>query len=177
MKFIVVLGCAFRNGRSTEELFGRVKTAMSYSLIYNPEYVILSGGYTSKETLKSESQAMKDIMDSEFQTNKCKVVLEEKSRTTIENAVYVREIVEKMTDNFEMSLVTSCYHITRSLKIFREVFNNSLIFAGNCYYCKPERLEIEYQNLKRDTQILDQVDWRNKKWIEEYGDIARTIFK
>lgn len=112
MNLVVILGCAFKNGNVTDELEGRVNVGLEYARLVKARYVIFSGGFTSKDKHTSESRAMLEIalkLDNNFSDL---IIVEEKSKTTIENAVYSREIIESKKMKCNIHIITSCYHIS-----------------------------------------------------------------
>ena len=171
MKTIVVLGCMLRDCSPTDEMMGRVERAIQFASLVHPDVIIFSGGKTSQECNKSESGAMLDLAIHDL-PDETKAVIEEKSRTTVENAVYVRQILEESRFVGDLYIVTSCYHMIRAISIFRTVVPNLTTLSGICYECKVERLQSEASKLIIDREILEKVDWNSPEWLNAYRELT-----
>lgn len=166
MKALIILGCKLQNCIPTDEMIGRVNEANLFASLVLPDIIIFSGGVTSIDC-ESESKAMFNLWNSEFK-KEIKIFLEEKSTTTIENAIYSREILEKLSFKGTVYLITSCYHVSRSLVIFRTILPNQKVYPGTCYGCKPERLKLEYNRYIADKALLKNIDWSSNSFMSEY---------
>jgi uncharacterized SAM-binding protein YcdF (DUF218 family) len=80
--------------------------------------ILVSGGKASKEEKHSEAQNMTDILQKEF--NVPVTWQEEESRTTAENALYSRKILQAAAVD-KILLVTQAYHMRRAAWAFRNV--------------------------------------------------------
>lgn len=169
MKALIILGCKLDGCIPTDEMIGRVNEANLFASFVIPDIVIFSGGVTSIDC-QSESNAMFNLWHTRSK-EKVNIFLEEKSTTTLENAIYSREILEQINFKGALYLMTSCYHISRSLVVFRTVLPNQEVHAGTCYGCKPERLRDEYNLLLRDTQMMEKIDWNSTLFLDEYKHI------
>ena len=175
MKAIIVLGCMLKGCEPTDEMKGRVERAVQFGSLIHPDLMIFSGGHTSPECLYSEAGMMRKLaVDMGADKNKSKI--EEKSTTTVENAVYVRELLEKEKFSGELYIVTSCYHMIRSITIFRSVIPALASLSGICFECKPERLQSEASRLIIDQKIMSLVSWNEEGWLESYEKLDKTIF-
>ncbi|WP_457681220.1 YdcF family protein [Thermovibrio sp.] len=74
--------------------------------------VVVSGGKTVYD--ETEASAMARVLET-WGVPKGEIILEDKSRTTYENALYT----EKLIGRERICLITSAYHIKRSYEIFR----------------------------------------------------------
>lgn len=171
-KTIVVLGCMLHNCEPTEEMKGRVEKALKLADLIGPDNIILSGGLTSPECGQSEAGAMQTLM-LERPGLKARVILEQKSQNTVENAVFSREAMESYGIGGELYIVTSCYHMSRSLFIFRKVIQGVETMSGFCYECKPERLESEVNHLSRDRAVIDRIEWNSVHWLDDYLSLVK----
>lgn len=99
-----------------------------FEVYKSTEYPILvTGGFISKGI--PESDIMKETLI-HLGVPQNKIILENKSRTTKENALFTRDILE----NYEVVyLVTSYLHMKRSLLIFKKYIHNE-IFPVICDY-------------------------------------------
>ena len=174
MKAIIVLGCMLKDCEPTDEMKGRVERAVQFSNLIHPDLIIFSGGHTSSECSYSEAGMMQKLaveMGSDENISK----IEEKSTTTVENAVYVRDLLEKEKFSGNLYIITSCYHMIRSITIFRVVIPALKSLSGTCYECKPERLQSEASRFVIDQKIMSRVSWNDKGWLESYEKLDKTV--
>ncbi|MDA8387491.1 MAG: YdcF family protein [Nitrospiraceae bacterium] len=114
---IILLGGGLHGNLPSEDTFARIVAAAKlYKVLHVP--VIISGGaaYRWKQ--------VEAPVDARFLINQGvpaeKIILENKSRDTLENARYSKEICE--SHHFKRPvLVTSAYHMERALLIFRHM--------------------------------------------------------
>lgn len=175
MKAVIVLGCKLRDCEPTDEMKGRVERAVMFGNLIHPDLMIFSGGHTSNECTYSEAGTMQKLAIG-MGLNEFITKTEEKSTTTVENAVYVRELLEKEKFWGDIYIVTSCYHMSRSIIIFRRVIPTLTSLSGICYECKPERLQSEATRLTIDMEILARVSWGKEGWLESYEKIDKSVF-
>ncbi|MFC4212813.1 YdcF family protein [Pedobacter lithocola] len=64
------------------------------------------------------------------------VLVENRSKNTIENAKYTFELVNKMKPDASILVITSAWHIPRSKMIFDKVFNRKLDYYPTDYFGK-----------------------------------------
>ena len=128
---IACLGRVLQGYESEQDLYFRVKKAVALFKDKPSAYVILSGGYTSSKEF-SEASVMKRFA-TDMGIPEEKIILEEKATNTVENAIYINEIVGK--HNFrELYIVTSPYHLMRTRIIFNKVIaGKKLMFVASQY--------------------------------------------
>ena len=80
--------------------------------------IVVSGGLVLNQEGKSIAQVMADVLKEEY--NAGEVWLEDKSRTTGENALYSKRLLEKKQID-TVYLVTQAWHMPRSVSIFEKV--------------------------------------------------------
>ena len=80
--------------------------------------IVVSGGLVLNQEGKSIAQVMADLLKEEFKAGE--VWLEDKSRTTGENALYSKRLLEKKQID-TVYLVTQAWHMPRSVSIFEKV--------------------------------------------------------
>ncbi len=175
MRAIIVLGCMLKGCEPTDEMKGRVERAVQFANLIHPDLMIFSGGHTSPECSYSEAGMMQKLAQ-DMGADKNISKIEEKSTTTVENAVYVRELLEKGKFSGDLYIVTSCYHMIRSITIFRSVIPALASLSGICFECKPERLQSEASRLLIDQKIMSRVSWNEEGWLESYEKLDKTIF-
>lgn len=164
MNIVVVLGCALRNCNGTKEMEGRVRRGIETYASVNAELLILSGGLTSPECGKSESDVMGSMIPDNLRGN-VRIELEKKSRTTIENALFTRELLELQRMNGTLYVSTSCYHMNRALKIFSIILPNVEIRAGFCFESAHDNIKSEVQKYDREIEMLERFDWRSEDYL------------
>lgn len=88
-------------------------------------HIILSGGVNIPNTGITESQAMFEYLVSN-KVDQEKLIVENQSKTTIENAYFSLEIVNDnfMSNNMKLIALTSNFHIRRFLLALKLYFNN-----------------------------------------------------
>jgi uncharacterized SAM-binding protein YcdF (DUF218 family) len=80
--------------------------------------IVVSGGLVLNQEGKSIAQVMADVLKEEFKAGE--VWLEDKSRTTGENALYSKRLLAKKQID-TVYLVTQAWHMPRSVSIFEKV--------------------------------------------------------
>ncbi len=122
-------------GAPTEEMIGRLVTAVRLQKRLNVP-VIISGGVVFKGR-KAEAPIVKRFLTDLGVPDK-KIIIEDKSRDTIENARYTAEICKKFGYKKPL-LVTSAYHIKRSILSFKKVNMDVIPFPANFKTWKMKR--------------------------------------
>lgn len=128
---VVVLGNRLNDdGTITDLQKDRLEMAIELEELIKPEYFILSGGVANPKALKSEAQAMYDYLV-EKGINKDKLLLEDKSHSTVENALYSVPMVVKL-DADVLIVCSSPYHFENPAyklmeSFVKETVNTNLI--------------------------------------------------
>lgn len=112
-KVVIVLGCGIRGERVSVGLAKRLDKAAEYHK-NNPEaLIIVSGGQGPQEDI-SEALAMKRYLVNKG-IDESKIIMEDKSTSTITNFKYSHEIIKDMgLDETSIVFVTNAYHVYRS---------------------------------------------------------------
>lgn len=121
---VVVLGEALTSNKPGKILKQRVEAAIKIPA----EKYIMSGAYcftTKKIPPKTEAQAMKEYALS-LGINKNKIIKEEKSKDTIGNAYFTKQIIKNNT----FLVITSDFHKERVEYIFEKVFKRKIKVIG-----------------------------------------------
>jgi len=114
-------------GAPSEEMSGRIITAVRLQKRLDIP-IIVSGGIVFKGK-KGEADIVKRFLI-DLGVPSSKIIAEEKSRDTIENAKYTMEICQKR--NYKRPiLVTSAYHMKRSIMSFEKIGADALPFPAN----------------------------------------------
>lgn len=160
-RWAIVLGKSLNSdGSAKEELLARVKKlAETYNK--NPEFyakTILTGGQV-KQNIVSEAQLMYELcikqgIPQDF------LVKEQEAKTTVENAIFSKILAVK-EGIMQFDIISSGYHLERSLKIFQRVFQINEIYKFDLVNDGVDhKLENEYlqRNIKKEKELFDTLD-------------------
>lgn len=121
---LVVLGFELNDdGTMKDELIGRLKVALSCSKQYKNAYVICTGGGTAKDNKKvTEAGLMGDWLI-KHGLDKKRLIIENKSLTTAQNAEFSYGIVLKKYPGIDsVAIISSSYHIPWGSLLFEAEF-------------------------------------------------------
>ena len=123
MLVAVILGNRLNDdGSITEIMETRLKSALKINGLFSPEYIIVSGGVANVKAGVSEAQTMGDYLIARGVPSD-KIVLEDKSLTTKQNAEFSLPICAKLNAT-ELLLCTSLEHMSRKhlnpIKLFQK---------------------------------------------------------
>lgn len=111
-KTVIVLGCGIRGDRVSVGLAKRLNKAYEYHLENPDAVIIVSGGQGPQEKI-SEALAMKRYLVDKGVPEE-KIIMEDKSTSTIENFKYSHEIMKEMgLPEDSVVFVTNAYHVYR----------------------------------------------------------------
>jgi len=128
---VVCLGRMPVTSEACRDIESRVKTAASLFKSPNAKALILSGGRTFGSA-RSEAAYMQRIAVA-LGVPKSKILLEEQSGSTYENAICTMKLAEKMHLH-SLAIVTSNYHIFRTKLLFRKLLPGyDLKFSASPY--------------------------------------------
>ena len=120
-KYILILGGPINGDLPSPLLEERIKAGAEF-LLKNPEAkAICSGGIKSDAQRLSEAEIMKNAL-MKLNIESDRIILEPKAKTTLQNFLYAKELVEKDAD---VTFTTNKFHIWRSKRIMKK--------AGVCY--------------------------------------------
>lgn len=175
MKVGIICGYGSKLDEGTRQY---VESVMKYVLSNKIQTLILSGGFTSRESNTSEARLMLSLM--EQQSQDVELLLEEKSLTTLHNLLYAKEIIERLKLS-EYEVCIFCDQV-RYLKIYilsKVIFKNS----QNIQVIKISRKEyftayilqiisIIYQLLGAiNPSIEKKIFLARKRWIEKKSNL------
>lgn len=131
MKFIIVLGYWLNNdGTAHPELRKRMEYTKEAIARLNPDKIILSGGIANKKAGVSEASVMYNILTKELGVDKELLILEDKSTTTRENAIFSSDILNNY-DVEEVTILSTLDHFTtqpyNTIKLFTSHIKNKNI--------------------------------------------------
>lgn len=107
---VIVLGNRLNDDGSISKIQEeRLCLAMEIEKEYHPDYFILSGGVANPNALISEAEAMYNYLVSKG-ISKEKLIKEDKSYSTVENAKYSIPIAKQLNPDIIM-VCTSSYHL------------------------------------------------------------------
>ncbi len=110
---VIVLGCGIRGERVSVGLAKRLNKAVEYHEQNPDSVIIVSGGQGPQEDI-SEALAMKRYLV-EKGIDESKIIMEDKSTSTIENFKFSHEILdEKGISEDSVAFVTNAYHVYRA---------------------------------------------------------------
>ena len=114
--YVVVLGAAVNGSKPTLSLTHRLQAAESYLKKYPDSIAVVSGGQGDGEDI-SEAQCMRDVLI-ENGIEKERIIIEDKSTSTIENLTFSKEIILKDGGSMDdVAILSSPYHLYRAKKM------------------------------------------------------------
>lgn len=118
---VIVLGNRLNDDGSISRIQEeRLEMALELEKLYEPDYFILSGGLANPKAGITEAKAMYDYLITKGM-NKEKLILEDKSLSTVENAKFSVPLAEKL--GAEMIIVCSSpYHFGNPVYKLMESF-------------------------------------------------------
>lgn len=124
-KVVIILGNRLNDdGSITEIQKQRLELALEIEKEFNPDCYILSGGPANPVPNKSEAQAMYEYLI-EKGIKKERLILEDQSYSTVENAKYSIPIAKKLNPDL-IIICTSAYHLGNPIYKTMESFINEL---------------------------------------------------
>ena len=121
MRAIVILGKRLNNNGTLRKVaYRRIELALQAYELFKADRIILSGGMPNRRAGRSEACAMAEVL-AEKGIDNSKLILEDRSRTTFENAVYSVSLAEKCSIN-DLVVVTSPEHMNRPILNPRRLF-------------------------------------------------------
>ncbi|MGW7808452.1 YdcF family protein [Staphylococcus xylosus] len=114
----ITLGLKLNNaGQLESEAIGRLEKTLEAYKNYKASYIIVSGG-NSKNKI-TEARAMKNWLQKNDVPH-YRIIEENHSKDTVENAIYSMDIVNKKNFN-SVTLITSDTHIRRAYILFKKL--------------------------------------------------------
>jgi len=126
MKALIVLGNRLNDDESlSEKALKRCEIAFNANKIFKPDKIIITGGIANENTHISEARAMYNHLVNDYQMNKDLFLLEEKSTSSTENAMFSFDICTEMQIE-EVVVISSIEHFGRitpknAISCFRDV--------------------------------------------------------
>ncbi len=143
--YVIIHGCGLgKDSKVTKLLKDRLDKAIEvYHIDPTPPKLIPSGGQGTDESVP-EAVAMRDYLLSQGIPAE-DIILEGKSRTTLENLINSKEIIDSYPGRKVIALVSSNYHIYRALRYCRKIgLKCTGIGSHVAFYYWPSALIREY---------------------------------
>ncbi len=170
MELVIILGCRLSEKCTGPEILGRSKVAADFMVKHEYMLAIASGGKTEPKCEKSEARVIADTL-LKYGLNPSRIMLEERSGSTIGNAFFTRNVLKEMGIRpSKLYIVTSCYHSQRAKKIF-SLFFDSLILSDICFsYDRPD--ETESMKYLRDMELIQRMgDLKDRdRILSDFGE-------
>lgn len=117
VNYLLVLGCRVRGREPEPMLKMRIEAAADY-LLANPDTLCIPcGGIVHKDQLISEAQAISEGLK-ELGVERERIVLEDKSKTTFENFLNAKTIIEaackEKKQEAKITFLSSDFHLKRA---------------------------------------------------------------
>lgn len=112
--YLLVLGCVVNGTKPTRSLLDRIEGAAAY-LRDNPRTVcIVSGGLGPRASITEAECMRRELIERGIETERIR--LEPKAKTTWENLIFSREMIQQETGSLPdtLALVSSEYHMFRT---------------------------------------------------------------
>lgn len=121
---IIILGYMLNNdGTMQEELLGRLQTGLHCAEQYPEAYVLVTGGGTALHKPEATEAGCMATWLTEHGIAPERIIIEDKSLTTGENALYsARIITERYPEVRHVAIVSSDYHVPLGCLLFQEQF-------------------------------------------------------
>lgn len=117
---LLILGCRVKGGHAEETLSMRIEKATEYLLKNKSTLAIACGGIVHDDQTKSEAKVIKDTLVANGVESE-RVVLEDKSLTTMQNFLNAKKIIETEKDikTLSVAVLSSEFHLLRALLLAR----------------------------------------------------------
>jgi len=169
---IVVLGGGMLpDGVPAPATLARGKAAADLARAHPEAAIICSGSHgVGRKPRRSEAASMADLIAAEG-IDRCRIFLEDESRDTIGNAVYVAGRYLTAIPARRMYLVTSPFHLERSVETFRLVLDPAWQIEGVASAPAPD----DGERAKHEPRFLMQT----RAFLAGIapGEVARMIAK
>lgn len=150
--YMIVLGAGLDGYNVGKTLKSRLDKAIEYYELNKDVEIIVTGGQGKNEVI-SEAEAMYNYLVSK-DIPKEKIIKEDKATTTLENIIFSKEILEKISsENKKVLIVTNEFHLTRSMIIANILGIENEGLASET----PIRVRVNYLIREYPTMIIDLV--------------------
>lgn len=110
---VIILGAGVKNGKVSKALQLRLDAGIEYSHKNPDAYIVVTGGLTPQKDT-TEAAVMKDYLVTHG-IDENKIVMEDKSQSTLENYRFTKTILDNLNINYDsIVFVTNDFHIYRA---------------------------------------------------------------
>jgi len=125
---VIILGCQVYGYTPSKELKSRLDRAIEFLNDYPETVCIVSGGQGPDETVQEAKVMKKYLVDHGIAENR--IYEEDESSSSFENLTFSKKIIEENNlKNEKTVIITSEYHIPRSMIIAKRVYPDVHFFA------------------------------------------------
>ena len=126
MQILIVLGHKHPTG-----IIAHRRLNKAASLFQTKKYknLIIAGGHTNSKLNHTEAFLMKQYLIKNNMVPRNKIILENQSQNTIDNAKYVKNITDHLHKP-KITVITSKFHKKRAKKIFDSIYNSDIKFIS-----------------------------------------------
>ena len=118
--YIVLLGAGIYYDRPSATLYYRLKTATEYLTSNEKSKVIVCGGQGENEIMP-EAEVMSNTLQKTFGIDKSRIIIEDKSKNTVENIANAKQILDKIeTKKYSTAVITSNFHLYRARSLMEK---------------------------------------------------------
>ena len=141
-EYLVILGCQVNGSLASLPLLRRGYSAVNYLKKHENVKAVITGGQGPREDI-TEAEAMRRLL-AENGIGADRILIEDKSRSTIENLKFANELYDLLDKN--IVIVTSDYHMFRSLSIAKKLGYQNIagLAARSQFSVLPAYLSREY---------------------------------
>jgi len=130
----IVFGQKLNANLPTPEFKKRLDAAIEWQAHKQPKLIILQGGMTHKNTVSEAQAGQTYFYNSPKLINQCnsltQLILEDKSRNTLENLRNTREYLQREKTSLKVTLISNRYHLLRCSIIAKNMgFSTELLPA------------------------------------------------
>jgi|SRR5699024_1926267 len=153
MHVFILLGLKLNNdGELKEEAIGRLQKTLEAYKNQKKSYIIVCGGNSKKNV--TEAKAMKSWL---LKNNipHWKIIEENSSKDTVENAIYSMKIVEKKKFT-SITLITSDTHMKRAYILFKEIDYHNKLYSTVTFHTKNNNYDYDKERhlIEKDLKKL-----------------------
>lgn len=118
--FLLILGCRVKGDKAEQTLQMRIEAAAEYLKKNKNTVAIPCGGIVHSDQTKSEAAVIKDTLI-EMGIEKERIILEDKSLTTVQNFVNAKKIIaDRYESKGEIAFLSSDFHLYRASVIAKK---------------------------------------------------------
>lgn len=133
----IVFGKGLNKNQLDIEFKQRLNAVIDWLSIEKPKYIILQGGITGKNTFSEAKSGQAYLFNSSkfitLYSNAISLILEDKSKNTLENIKHTREYLQQAKLPLKVTLISNRYHLLRC-----SVVAKNMGFSTTCLPAEKE---------------------------------------